>query len=93
MKSSYTPLAVLALVAGVSAQSAPGFPVQVSNELAVDFQSAADSFLQPGEMLPLKGKNNEAIPLYTLSQLTLMLSLQRSKTRRLHQAHPIRPEL
>ncbi|KAL6251029.1 hypothetical protein RBB50_001237 [Rhinocladiella similis] len=54
MKSSYTPLAVLALVAGVSAQSAPGFPVQVSNELAVDFQSAADSFLQPGEMLPLK---------------------------------------
>ncbi|KAJ9632865.1 uncharacterized protein PV06_09777 [Exophiala oligosperma] len=53
MKSSYSPLAVLVLAATAGAQSAPGFPVQVNNELSVDFQSSSDSFLQPGQMLSL----------------------------------------
>ncbi|KIW13096.1 hypothetical protein PV08_08283 [Exophiala spinifera] len=53
MKKSYSPLAVLALAASVSAQSAPGFPVQVDTELAVDFQSSSESFIQPGEKLSL----------------------------------------
>ncbi|KAK7905359.1 hypothetical protein LTR67_000080 [Exophiala xenobiotica] len=52
MKSS-SPLAVLALAAAVSAQSAPGFPVQVNTELAVDFQSSSESFIDPGQKLSL----------------------------------------
>ncbi|KAK5281598.1 hypothetical protein LTR40_004583 [Exophiala xenobiotica] len=50
---SYSPLAVLALAAAVSAQSAPGFPVQVNTELAVDFQSSSESFIDPGQKLSL----------------------------------------
>jgi hypothetical protein len=52
---SYSPLAVLALAAAVNAQSAPGFPVQVNTELAVDFQSSSESFIDPGQKLSLDG--------------------------------------
>lgn len=56
MKHSYT-LLLPALAAVVNAQTAPGFPVQVSKLLVVDYQNTSTSIEPAGVTLDRDGKS------------------------------------
>jgi hypothetical protein len=55
MRYLYT-IIVPALAAVANAQSAPGFPVQVSDELKVDFQSSTTRLNAAGSTISRQGK-------------------------------------